>query len=175
VDTAGNGFALSSPTSGVGFDLNGDGAAEHVSWPVADTDDAWLALDRNGNGAIDDGRELFGNFTDQPPIIAGEQRNGFRALAVFDAVAQGGNDDGKIDARDQVFTSLRLWRDDNHDGISQPAELHTLPALGVSAIALDYKESRRQDAYDNQFRYRARVTGPQGQPFAYDVFLASAP
>ena len=172
VDTAGNNFRLTDPANGVNFDLNGDGAAEHTSWTAAGTDDAWLTLDRNGNGLIDGGRELFGDYTDQPPTSAGEQRNGFRALAVFDTAAQGGNGDGRIDAGDGVFASLRLWRDDNHNGVSEPNELHTLPALGLSAIDLSYKESRRKDEYGNQFRYRAKVAGPQGQPFAYDVFLA---
>jgi hypothetical protein len=169
VDTAGNGFHLSSPQDGVAFDLDADGTPNHTSWTTTGSDDAWLALDRNGNGLIDDGRELFGNFTEQPPTIAGESKNGFRALAVFDA-----NGDGKITAADPVFTALRLWRDDNHNGVSEANELHTLSELGVSAIALDYKEARRTDEYGNQFRYRAKVTGPQGQPFAYDLFLAPA-
>jgi hypothetical protein len=173
IDVEGNGFNLSSSDSGVAFNLNNFGGREKLAWTSRGSDDAWLVLDRNQNGTIDDGTELFGDVTPQP-AIPGESKNGFRALAEYDKTANGGNGDGEITQVDVLFSSLRLWRDSNHNGISETTELHPLPSLGVASIELEYRVSKRTDRYGNRFNFRAKVkSGKSGDigRWAWDVLL----
>jgi hypothetical protein len=184
IDISGNNFELTSATNGVNFDFFAHGQQIRISWTAQGSDDAWLVLDRNANGGIDSGKELFGNVTPQSRPHSGSDRLGFLALAMYDRAALGGNADSVIDSRDQVFTQLRLWQDMNHNGISEPAELHPLSDFDIESISLDYRLSQRTDRYGNIFRYRAKIYGSNHRDlgrWAYDVILqgdqppASAP
>lgn len=174
LDLNGNGFVLTDAAHGVVFDISGTGKPIQLAWTAAGADNAFLALP-GPDGLVHDGKQLFGNFTPQPKS---DHPNGFAALAVYDLLANGGNGDGVIDARDKIFSSLRLWIDENHDGICQPEELHTLPSLGVNSISLSYKLSEKEDQYGNVFRYRGRVNpdDPDSSRVdrkAYDVFFVT--
>ncbi|HVC48233.1 MAG TPA: hypothetical protein VND90_13400 [Terracidiphilus sp.] len=162
---------MTSAANGVRFDFFGDGKLVQIAWTQANSTNGWLALDRNGNGTIDSAEELFGNITEQPQS---SDPNGYLALAVFDEPQYGGNGDGIIDAHDAVWPKLVVWIDSNHDGVSQPGELHHLDDLGIHSIGLMYKESRRVDAYGNVFRYKGSLNlGGNGQAkrVIYDVIL----
>jgi hypothetical protein len=172
VDVAGDGFNLTNLEDGVRFDITGNLGPEPLSWTRAGSDDAFVALDLNANGNIDDGTELLGNFSAQLDPEVGEERNGFNALAVFDS-----NLDGIINSSDGVYTELRLWQDTNHNGVSEPGELHTLHGLGLKSLELKYQRLERVDQFGNDFRYRAKirdVKGAQLGRWAWDVFLVSA-
>ena len=169
IDLTGDGFFLTSAANGVKFDITNTGVPIQIAW-TANSNNAFLVLDRNGNGVINSGAELFGNFTPQPTSA---HPNGFLALAQYDS-----NGDGVIDAKDPIYSQLRLWVDANHDGISQPGELHTLPEMGVFSISLNYSLSMRTDEFGNVFRYKANINqGSNGEldvnKKAYDVFFVS--
>jgi hypothetical protein len=142
---------LTSATGGVYFDLAVTGHPQRIAWTSANSPVGFLALDRNGNGIIDNGRELFGNFTQLSDGTLAA--NGFEALREFDV-----NRDGRIDAADPVFGQLRLWFDRNHNGFSEPDELFTLAAVGIDAIFTRYTEGSRTDEYGNRYRFAGTAT-----------------
>lgn len=156
---------LSSAADGVSFDFWANGRPFSVPWPT-NSNTMWLVLDRNGNGIIDDGTELFGNRT----VLASGRlaTHGFDALADLDT-----NHDGVIDASDPSFADLALWDDSTRDGVSAPAELRPLPALGIRALSLHARSAPFKDKWANEFRYRSRVFLTSGRhAYAYDVFFA---
>ncbi|MFH0824236.1 MAG: hypothetical protein V2B18_15900, partial [Pseudomonadota bacterium] len=127
LDLDGNGFDTIGIQNGPYFDMAGDGFAEHTGW--VGPGNGFLAMDKNGDGIINDGKELFG---DQTVLKDGSKApNGFRALAEWDD-----NGDGRIDAADAVFSELQVWTDEDGDGYSLPEELHTLEDLGIKSIGL---------------------------------------
>jgi hypothetical protein len=169
IDVAGDGIELTSWTDGVMFAMRPEKPPGERAWTHEGSDDAWLVLDRNGDELINDGSELFGDKTPQPPPPDGQLKNGFAALAEYDD-----NGDRVIGRNDKVFESLRLWQDRNHDGVSQPGELLTLSMVGIAGLSLDYVEDKRADEHGNAFKYRAAVHGTPGSTVgmtAWDVWL----
>lgn len=172
------GPAMSTFTSpDVSFDLLATGQPELVSWTSEGGDDGFLVLDRDKDGRISSGLELFGNVTPLSWTPFGPKAaNGFEALAFFDARDNGGNGDGWISASDAVYEQLQIWVDSNHDGVSDPWELRSLAACGIVAISVEYKQSSRRDVIGNIYRYRApvllmRPNGALVHRFAYDVYF----
>jgi hypothetical protein len=173
IDPFGEGFHLTDMAGGVHFRVTSSSPVRQTSWTDPNWRNGWLALDRNGDGKIDDFSELFGNLTPQPP--SGDP-NGYLALAIFDKPENGGNGNGVIDPGDSVYGHLRLWIDANHNGISEPDELHTLQEVGIFRIGLKYALSGYVDNYGNRFRYKGPVWDEVGHRhnMCYDVFLQVA-
>jgi hypothetical protein len=120
------------------FDMDGDGFKERTAW--VEQGDGLLVLDRNGNGVIDNGTELFGNFT---PLVRGNSASdGFEALLQYDE-----NRDGIIDHNDAPYNQLKVWMDDNANGITDTGELKTLQEAKVASLKLNaYYKSQRKAA-----------------------------
>ena len=171
IDVDGDGYKLTSLEDGVSFDLRNEGQARLVAWTRANSGDSFLARDMNGNGAIDNGAELFGEFTRlQSGATA---RNGFDALRDLD-----GNGDRVVDSRDSAWSQLLLWTDRDHDGRSAADELVPLWASGVTTLDTDYHTVNRSDRWGNYLKYMSqlwRVQGSSVTPKAYyDVYLRIA-
>lgn len=164
VDLASNGFQFSSSEEGALFGLSGPLRMYWVGWPLYD-DDRWLAMDRNGNGRIDDASELFGTATRL--AAGGLARHGYEALGELDQ-----NGDGQIDAQDSAYGSLLLWGDANRNGLSEPLELATLSAMNVESLSVNFHESKKTDEWGNRFALRshAKAVSPPRTLKVSDVF-----
>lgn len=166
-------YRLTGAESPVLFDIAATGRPIRIGWTAPDADEAFLSLDRDHNGIVDSGAELFGTAT---PLRNGRTAaNGFIVLREFD-------DDGdrRIDANDGVWTRLLLWRDRNHDGRSQPEEIEPVAGSGIVAISLDEHRTGRRDASGNGFRYQSTIWIARAAERAvpepvYDVFFVSVP
>lgn len=165
-------YALTSAANGVRFDLRNDGGSRKVAWTSAGSDVAFLALDRNGNGSVDSGAELFGSATMLASGI--RAKHGFEALADLDA-----DRDGVLSPRDPAWTSLVLWTDRNHDGVSAAGELQRVADSRLEWLATGARTVNRRDEWGNLFRYmshaRVRAGGignAREMPY-YDVLLTS--
>ena len=156
LDLDGDGIELTGYTNGAQFDIEGSGSPVHTAFVTGG--DAFLALDRNGNGLIDSGKELFG---DQHGAA-----NGFEELRKFDS-----NRDGVIDRNDRDFDKLVLFKD-NGNGTTEEGELISIADAGVSAIDLGYRNVDQAAAGGNRIAQIAsflRQDGTRGQ--AVDALL----
>lgn len=139
--------------NGVHFDLDNDGTVDKTAW-IKGHQTGLLSMDRNNDGLINNGSELFGQAT--PGNNGG---NGFQALAQLDT-----HRDGIIDQKDKMFSKLLIWFDINGDGISQSTELSSLAEKGVTEISLSYKRNEKnfaQSVNDSEIKYSARFKGPK--------------
>ena len=127
LDLDGDGIETRGADGKIVFDHNNDGVKTGTGW--LRPDDGWLVLDRNSNGTIDNGGELFG--VDTVKSDGTKATDGFDALSDLDS-----NDDGVFDAKDTRFADVRVWRDLNQDGVSQSNELSTLAANNIRSINL---------------------------------------
>jgi len=143
LDLNGDGIKTVSANSGITFDFDGDGLKTGTGWLNAE--DGFLVLDRNNNGTIDNGGELFG--VDTVKSDGALAKNGFDALRDLDT-----DGNGVFDAYDALFEQVRVWQDKNQDGISQVDELKTLTELGISSIHLESNSTNRAD---NGYRINA--------------------
>jgi hypothetical protein len=164
INIGGGAWELSGRNDPVLFDLDASGSPEPVTWTARNAPIAFLALDRNGNGRIDDGGELFGNHTRFPSGAVAP--NGFAALAAYDP-----NGYGVIDAADPIWPYLLLWIDANHDGISQPEELTRLADSGITALSYAAHWTGRTDSAGNTFRYESICYRGRLARTYYDVFF----
>lgn len=141
LDLDGDGVETVSKAEGIHFDHDGNHYAETTGW--VGKDDGLLVWDRNGNGQIDNGSELFGNQT----ILANGSKaaNGFAALAELDT-----NHDEKVDKADAGFAQLRVWKDSDSDAKVSAGELLTLDAAGVANIGLAFTSQTQSDIQGNQ-------------------------
>lgn len=181
IDIQGDNYALTTAANGVYFDIDSNGIKEKIAWTATGAMDGFLVLDRNQNGKIDNGGELFGNGTRQA-VPGGFVPNGYNALANYDT-----NHDGVIDVWDPVWKDLFVWVDFNHDGIYQSntekyylsnyleyvpfacspqciptGYFQTVPAgskiVGIERIHLDYAmDYNWTDSMGNKYWYRNRT------------------
>jgi len=173
IDLHHDGINLGPAGAGVWFDVDADGLRDHVQWVRAGGDEGFLALDRNGNGVVDNGAELFGVGT--PLILQGNRNapNGFVGLAQYDERELGGNDDGYITPGDAIWPQLRVWVDRNADGASSYDEMHSLSEYGITALETIPKVRKYVDPAGNRIPFWAWAieSAPPGRALMVDVFF----
>jgi hypothetical protein len=155
---------LTSTEDGVNFDLDADGVPERTGWTGRDSKLAFLAMDRNNNGQIDDGSELFGNVT-----VSGIG-SAFEALQHLNMQQKGGGTRvASINPDEPLYGKLLLWEDSNHNGFSEASELQPVSPL-LTDIGLGYQVRNRADGHGNVLKFRgwARLRTAPGRNRATD-------
>ncbi len=155
----------------VWFDYWDEDQPMRTQWVKPGEDDVLLALDLNNNGRIDSGKELFGNTT----WLLSEHTwadHGYHALAQYDEPEHGGNGDGIISRRDEIWEELLLWRDSDADATSSQSELSTIADSRIVGLKLDYKESDYIDPAGNHWAYQSTASSAAGTHITVDVIFA---
>jgi hypothetical protein len=149
LDMDGDGIELTSNEDGTVFDIDGDGKQDKTSWTKSGQgfDDAFLVLDKNKNGEIDSGKELFGD--------QNGSANGYDELAKLDS-----NKDGTIDAKDAAYKELQVWADLDGDGKVGNGELKSLEETGVTSISTQNTGTvgDKQDQHGNDISLESTFT-----------------
>ena len=176
IDLGNNGINLGPAGTGIYFDMDANGTRDHLQWVQRGGDEGFLALDRSGNGIVDDGAELFGVGT--PLVLEGRNApNVFVGLAQYDSRQLGGNDDGLITEADAIWPQLRIWLDANADGVSTRDEIRTMKGSGLTALETIPKIRKYVDAAGNVIPYWAWATqrSRPGRALMVDVFFVVLP
>jgi hypothetical protein len=164
VDLDNDGIETKKKEEGAYYDLDNSMFAERTGW--VGKDDGLLVLDKNGDGTITGGNELFGDQTTKKDGTTA--KNGFDALADYDD-----NKDGVVDSNDSVFSSLKIWQDANGDGVSQAEELKGLTERGIKSFSLDNNEIGKDDGNGNTFARQGFADREDGSKTLVGEFLFS--
>ena len=154
VDLDGNGIETTSLEDGVQFDIDGDGNTEHTAW--IKSGNGFLVWDKNQDGTINDGSEMFGEGT---VMINGKHaENGVAAILELDS-----NHDRILNNQDDVWGYLQIWHDDNTNGITENGELASLFDWGIQSLALSFEKIDWVDENGNKHIYLTEASKENGE------------
>ncbi len=142
-DLNGNGIETTGVSSGIEFDIDGDGKKEQTSFISGG--DAFLAYDKNGNGLIDNGKELFGD--------QNGAKNGYEELAKYDD-----NKDGLIDRNDAIYSDLKLVS----VGEDNKLKTSSLSEQKIESIDLGYSNQHQAINYYDSIEQTSKFTRSDG-------------
>ncbi|HGG6556739.1 TPA: hypothetical protein ACJG76_004950, partial [Salmonella enterica subsp. diarizonae serovar 61:i:z] len=153
LDLNGDGVKTISKSSGIIFDHDGNFFAENTGW--ISPEDGLLVMDKNQDGKIDSGNELFGN---NSLLNNGSlAKNGYEALREYDE-----NHDGVLDKNDSIWRQLKVWQDKNSNAVVDDGELLSLEQLKITSIRLDYENINFTDSEGNKHLQKGLITYEDG-------------